>query len=87
MELDDWTWGEMKAQIRADQERQRREGKALAFVAVGGARYVSIYLSGGQIPELADVFPFWSEEERKHVKLTKYQKMMRRLAGGGVRNG
>ena len=86
LEIDDWTWGEMRAAIRADRERQKRRGQDLAAVAAGGARFVAAYLGSGKVPDLADVFPFWSEEERKQMQLNKYKKMMERLAGGGVKN-
>lgn len=83
LELDDWTWGEMLSQIDAYNERKRRESKVMAAIAAGGARYVASYMGGGRAPDLAEVFPFWSDEEVKELKLSKYRKMMEKLAAGG----
>lgn len=85
-DIDDWTWGEVLALIRADRERQRRAGKVMAVIAAGGAQYVAAYLRGSQVPELAEVFPFWTDEEQKTMKISKYRQMMERLVGGGAQN-
>lgn len=79
----------MTSLIRAYRERKRRDGKNLSVVAAGCAQYVAAYLGGGQVPDLSEVFPFWTDEERKQMKVEKYRRIMERYAaaGGGARNG
>lgn len=84
--IENWTWGEVCTQIIASLERERRRNQELAAVAVGGAQYVARYLCGGQVPELAEVFPFWTDEERNEMKVNKYRKMMERIVRGGAKN-
>lgn len=86
-EIDSWTWGEVLTQITADRERQRRRNQERSVIAVGGAQYLAAYLGGDKVPELYEVFPFWSTEEENRMKVAKYRRMMERMAGRSDRHG
>lgn len=72
-------------QVRGCRERQRREYQAKSILAARQAEYFGLLLSGkgGQVPEVYEIFPFWTEEEKKALRLSRYRRMMERLAGGG----
>lgn len=87
IEVWDWTFGEIMAQVRADGERQRREGQFLASVAAGEAVMVASQFSKGANPEIWEVFPFWTDKEVQSLKVEKYRRIMDKYvaAGGGKR--
>ena len=75
------------AQVRAEGERQRREGQFLASVASGGAVMVASQFDKNASPEIWEVFPFWTDEEVRELKVAKYRRIMDKYvaAGGGKR--
>lgn len=74
-------------QVQADNERRRRNGQLLAYVANGEAEMIaSRFGSGRSIPEVWEVFPFWTEEEVSEFRVEKYRRIMEKYAAGGVRH-
>lgn len=87
IEVWDWTFGEIMAQVRANEERRRRGGQFFASVAAGEAVMVASQFSKGTNPEIWEVFPFWTDEEVRELKVAKYRRIMGQYvaAGGGKR--
>ncbi len=82
-ELEDMTWGEVLSVIEADRERQRRQMKDLSVIAYTQAGLTAQALTGGKIPELYELFPFWTEEEVQEMKVEKIRRVMERYAANG----
>lgn len=90
IEVYDWTIGEVRAQVIASIERKRRENRDLAVIATGESIMIASRFGGKEstIPEIWDVFPFWSDDEIREAKLAKYKALMNKyVAAGGVRSG
>lgn len=85
IEVWDWTFGEVMAQIRADAERLRRGGQLLANVATGEAAMIAAHFSDGSNQEIWEAFPFWTDAEIAEYKVEKYRKIMEKCAAGGVK--
>lgn len=83
IEIWDWTFGEIMGQARAAQERQRRNGQMLAYVANGEADLIASRFSNGTNPEIWEVFPFWSKEEIQEFRVEKYRRLMEKYAAAG----
>lgn len=86
IDVEDWTIGEIRAQVLAYHERKRREEKTRAHIATGEAVMIGYQFSNGKAaPDLWEVFPFWTEEEVKEARLEKYRRIMEKYtaAGGG----
>ena len=88
-EVLDWTIGEIKAQSFALNERQRREGQMLAYIAAGEATMLGYCFSDKRRPDIWEVFPFWTEKETRGMRVNKYRAIMERhaAAGGGKHVG
>ena len=83
----DYTFGELIIITDAYYERQRREHKMQAIIAQRQAQLISAYVAGeGNSVEVYEVFPFWTEEEEKELRIQKYKQIMERwvaTTGGG----
>ncbi|MCD7803088.1 MAG: hypothetical protein LUH09_09380 [Clostridiales bacterium] len=87
--MEDWTQGEIIEQVQAYSERRRREGQQSSIVAAKQAEYTGLMFSGKgkQLPEIYELFPFWTEEEQKECKVQKYRHIMERWAASGGKGG
>lgn len=88
-EIMDWTLAEIIEQVRAYSDRRRRECQQLARIAYAESGMIAVRFSGKgkQIPEIWEVFPFWTDEEVQELKVEKYRRIMEKYAatGGGKR--
>ncbi len=85
-----WTAGEVAQQVQAVSERDRREHQAQAALAAGQAMYTGYVLNGkkGQeLPEFYELFPFWTEEEIRQIRIEKIKTTMNRLANRKRKGG
>ncbi|MCD8160173.1 MAG: hypothetical protein LUE61_03140 [Clostridiales bacterium] len=80
---DSWCWGELVSAVEGMQERERLRCRGQALIALGQARLTAHALGGGQMPEVWEVFPFWSEEEIRAARIEKYRRRMERHAAAG----
>lgn len=63
--------------VDAYNERANRENKNKAIVEMRSAQLLSAYMVGkGENLEVFDVFPFWSEDEKKALLIEKWKKVM-----------
>lgn len=83
----DWTLAEIIEQVRAYNDRRRRECQQLAQIAYAESGVVAARFGGkGQmIPEIWEAFPFWTDEEVRSLRVEKYRRIMDKYvaAGGG----
>lgn len=88
-EIMDWTLAEIIEQVRAYNDRRRRECQQLARIAYGESGMIAVRFGGKgqQIPEIWEVFPFWTDEEVREFRVEKYRRIMEKYAatGGGTR--
>lgn len=71
--------------MRGYRERQRRAHQAESVIAARAAYYGALSLSGNgkPLPEVYDLFPFWTEEEVKECRIEKYRAILMRHAASG----
>lgn len=81
--MGDWTQGELTAQT----EGYRQRLKTQSAIAYREALLTGATFAGGAkaLPEVYEVFPYWTAEEIREMKLSKYKALMMRYAarGGG----
>lgn len=60
-----------------------------AMIAYQQAGLIAAALAGEKVPEMYEVFPLWSEETVRQMKLEKYRRIMERHAAvkGGEDHG
>ena len=70
-------------------ERRRREHQSESVIAARAAYYGALALCGNgkPLPEVYELFPFWTEEEIKACKVEKYRAIMMRHAAGHIGRG
>lgn len=83
MELEDWTWGELISWLEGLEQRQRQQLQALSVIAWRAARLTAGFLAGETPEPVYELFPFWTEEEQKSLRLAHYRSLMEGLAAGG----
>lgn len=79
-EGEELTFGELQERMEKAELRQRRWLQQLSLIAYRHAVLVAQALSGQSLPAVEEAFPFWSEEELKQLRLSRYRSMMERLA-------
>lgn len=79
-EGEELTFGELQERMERAELRQRRWLQQLSLIAYRHSMLVALALSGQSLPAVEEAFPFWSEEELKELRLSRYRKMMERLA-------
>lgn len=81
--MEDWTLGELSRQIESCRRRLQTQA-AIAYreAMLTGA---TVFSGGKGLPEVYEVFHFWTEDEVKNMKLSKYRAIMGRYVarGGG----
>lgn len=82
-QVEEMTWGEAALVITARQEGQRRQAQRLAIISWEQAGLTAQAALAGRLPEVYEVFPFWTEEELREIRLEKYRTIMERMAGSG----
>ncbi len=82
-DAEELTFGELTQLLESAYDRERRVLQGLALVAHRHALLTGMVLSGQKLPEVWEIFPFWSDEEIRRAKVERYQQMMHRLAGTG----
>ncbi|MCD8142012.1 MAG: hypothetical protein LUD83_01815 [Clostridiales bacterium] len=70
----------MVSAVEGMQERERLRSQRQAIIALGQAQLTARAFGGGQLPEVWEVFPFWSEEEVRAARVEKYRRRMERHA-------
>lgn len=80
-EMEEMTWGELIFVIEARQEGMRRRAQERSLIAYRQAGLIAQAVAEGHLPEIYDVFPFWSEEEIRGIKVERYRAVMERHAG------
>lgn len=79
-EGEELTFGELQERMERAELRQRRWLQQLSLIAYRHAVLVAQVLSGQSLPSVEEAFPFWTEEELKELRLSRYRSMMERLA-------
>lgn len=82
-ELEEMTWGEVLSVVEAARERRRRRNQDLSLIAYRQVALLSRMLSGGQVPDVEEMFPFWNEEELREKKIEKIRRVMEHYAAAG----
>lgn len=86
-EMDDMTWGEILWVVEARREEQRRRAQEAAFIAYQQAGLIAQAALDGRLPDIYEVFPFWSEQEVRELRVEKYRAVMERYASKRVKSG
>lgn len=81
------TCGEAVETILARQEGHRRRMQDEAVVAYQQAGLIARAVVEGKMPEIYEVFPFWTEEEVRQMKLEHWKRVMERYAAQPVNGG
>lgn len=75
----DYTIGEIAFQIECVRERELRKNKTFAQIAYSHAVVVNNALNG-ELAEIYEYFPFWSDEERMKWKAEKLKQQFMAVA-------
>ncbi|MBS6559238.1 MAG: hypothetical protein KH355_03060 [Clostridiales bacterium] len=75
----DYTMDEIAFQIKCVRERELRKNKVLAQIAYSQAIVINNTLSG-EVGEIYEYFPFWSDEERMKLKAEKLKQQFMAVA-------
>lgn len=75
-ESGDWTWGELCAAVEGYHRRQRHREQMMAVTAYHHALLTARCGSGGTLPPVYELFPFWTEEEMDALRLQRYRQIM-----------
>ncbi|MGM9538080.1 MAG: hypothetical protein ACI3VN_07100 [Candidatus Onthomonas sp.] len=81
-ELENWSWGELLEWLEGREEERRQQLQALSIIAWRAARLTAGFLAGEPPEPVYELFPFWTEEEQKSLRLARYRRMMEGLAAG-----
>ncbi|MDE5781483.1 MAG: hypothetical protein K2I03_08405 [Lachnospiraceae bacterium] len=71
-----YTWGELIEYIQIFNERERRKYKNESIIAFRQAELTASWIWKHTDMNVADAFPYWSEEEKKQTRLEKYKQIM-----------
>ncbi len=80
LEVEEWTWGEAAAAVRAYRRRERLRGQALSLIAARAAERAARCLAGERLAPVYEDFPFWEEEEVRALRVEHYRQIMQRHA-------
>lgn len=80
--LYDYSPAELCDYIKAAQEREIVSLKHASIIAYQQA-IMTGQLFSGKVGEIYEVFPFWTEDEIKAMKVEKYAQRMRKIAAKG----
>lgn len=73
-----WTWGEVQEYVSCFYERERNLYKNLSTIAARQSILTCRLISSGGTVEIAEEFPFWTDEERKEMKLQRLKRSLMR---------
>lgn len=80
----DYTFGELVQIVHAKNERERRKNQASALIAKRQAELITMYIADkGADLKIYDIFPFWTNEERKEMLIDEYKNKMLSIAVKG----
>jgi len=80
----DYTFGELVQIILAKNERKRRESQTSALIAKRQAELITMYIAGkGGDLKIYNIFPFWTNEEKKEMLIEEYKNKMLSIAAKG----
>lgn len=83
-EIGTYTFGELVSFVKAFHERKRRENQDKAIIAMSQAQLITAYIAGkGKDLKVYDVFPYFTNEEKKEMLLAEYKSKMLRIAAKG----
>lgn len=83
-DINSYTFGELISVVNAYRERQRRENQDKAVIAMRQAQLITAYIAGkGSDLKVYDVFPYFSNEEKKDMLLAEYKAKMIQIAAKG----
>lgn len=83
-EVYDYTFGELVQIVHAKNERERRKNQASALIAKRQAELITMYIADkGADLKIYDIFPFWTNEERKEMLIEEYKNKMLSIAAKG----
>lgn len=83
-DINSYTFGELISVVNAYRERQRRENQDKAVIAMRQAQLITAYIAGkGSDLKVYDIFPYFTNEEKKDMLLAEYKAKMLRIAAKG----
>lgn len=83
-EIGTYTFGELISIVKAFNERKRRENQDKSIIAMSQAQLITAYIAGkGSDYKVYDVFPYFTNEEKKEMLLAEYKSKMFRIAAKG----
>ena len=77
-DADDLTCGELTQALEDRDLRERHFLQMLSVLAYRHALLTASALSGGQLPAIEEIFPFWSPAERQQLTLARWRAVMDR---------
>ena len=80
--MEDWSWGELLCWLEGREEERRQQLQAISMIAWRAARLTAGFLVGETPEPVYELFPCWTEEEQKTLRLARYRRMMEGLAAG-----
>ena len=80
LEVEEWTWGEAAAAVRAYRRRERLRGQALSLIAARAAGRGARGLAGGGLGRGDGGFPFGEGGEVRALRVEHYRQIMQRHA-------
>ncbi len=80
------TLAELEAALSLAGERERRFFQHLSVLAYHHAVLTARALGGGQLPCVAEAFPFWTQKERDAAKLAQVRQRLERWSGSRAQN-
>lgn len=75
----DYTIGELILQVDCMREKELRKNRTLAQIAYSQAIVINNTLSG-EVGEIYEYFPFWTEKERMKMKAEKLKQQFTAVA-------
>ena len=86
--IGNFTWGELLDVVEAYSERTRREAQTQAIIAFRQTWLHNNWLAGKNTDiDIMEVFPFWTEDEKKEAMIEKYKTIMYKPAARKVVKG
>lgn len=78
---EEMTWGEALLFLRGRQEAERQRAQRAALIAWEQAALTARAVLEGNLGEVYEYFPFWTDEEVRELRVEKYRTLLERMAG------
>lgn len=75
-EAENYTWGELIDYINVVCERNRRHYQNMSLIAFKTADIISSWVFKKDECNVADIYPYWNDEEKKQIQVEKYRNIM-----------